>query len=123
MLENTSTSGTFKRFKNTEAAIYELQVTDEQYKKIQTIIYSMQSNKNKYKFNTLGLAFVMINKKRKKENKFYCAEFVKYVLEQSGINVENLPEIIKPEDFKKLPNLNNIYVGKLKEYKGEIIEK
>ena len=67
-----------------------------------------------YNFNILGLIGVMINYKVKRENYFYCAEFVKYVLEQS--NICNLPEIIKPEDFKEIDNLNVVYNGVLQEY-------
>lgn len=48
------------------------------------------------------------------ENSFYCAEFVKYVLDKSDIK-NNLPEMIRPEDFKKLENSSIIYNEKLKE--------
>ena len=50
-----------------------------------------------------------------KENSFYCAEFVKYVLEHSDI-IE-LPDIIKPDDFEKIPNTKEIYKGQLRKYK------
>lgn len=49
------------------------------------------------------------------ENSFYCAEFVKYVLDKSDIK-NNLPEIIKPEDFKKLEDSRIIYDGLLRNY-------
>ena len=43
--------------------------------------------------------------------------FVKYVLEQSQI-VCDLPDIVKPEDFKEINNLNVVYTGSLREYGG-----
>ena len=69
--------GTFKRFKNTRAEVYSLFVTDEQYEKTKKVVTYFQNNKQKYKFNIIGLACVGINKKVKRKNRFYCAEFGK----------------------------------------------
>ena len=79
-----------------------------------TIEY-FNNNKQKYKFNIIGLACVSINKKIMRKNSFYCAEFVRYVLNESNIQT-NLPEIIKPENFKYLENTKCIYKGYLKKY-------
>lgn len=106
--------GTFKRFKKTKARVYSLTVKDEQYKKVKEVIRDIQNNKLDYNFNILGLLGVVINYKVKRERYFYCAEFVKYVLEQS--NICYLPDIVKPEDFKEIDNLNVVYNGQLREY-------
>lgn len=108
--------GTFKRFKNTKTAIYELDIDEEKYRNIKENIKKIEDEKDKYSFNIIGLFAVSIHKKIQKEYSFYCAEFVKYVIEESGIEAE-LPEIIRPEDFKKLENLELIYTGLLKNYK------
>ena len=107
--------GTFARFKNTISAVYSLKVTDEQYEKIYKMIQDMKQEKDKYKFNIIGLFLVSVNKKYKKEDRFYCAEFVKYILE-TGFNKKLLPEIIKPMDFLKLNNIHFIYEGLLADY-------
>ena len=117
LVKESLTSGTFKRFKKTNAAVYELEVTDEQHKEIKNKIKKMMEHKDEYKFNIKGLFLVALNKKVKRPKTFYCAEFVKYVLESSNIDTRNLPEIIKPEDFKKLANVKLIYRGKLKKYR------
>lgn len=106
--------GTFKRFKKTKARVYSLTVKDEQYEKVKEVIRDIQKNKLDYNFNILGLLGVVINYKVKRERYFYCAEFVKYVLEQS--NICYLPDIVKPEDFKEIDNLNVVYNGQLREY-------
>ena len=106
--------GTFKRFKKTKARVYSLTVKEEQYDKVVEVIRNIQNNKFEYDFNVLGLAAVLINYKVKREKSFYCAEFVKYVLEESKIC--SLPEIIKPEDFKNIKNLNVVYNGVFQEY-------
>lgn len=107
--------GTFKRFYKTRAKIYSLEISDNQYEEISKNIIEFEQNKNKYKFNIVGLFAVGIHKRIQKENRFYCAEFVKYILEKSGVDTK-LPEIIKPEDFKKLEGLKEIYSGLLRQY-------
>ena len=110
--------GTFKRFKKTRAEVYSMFVTDEQYEKAQKIIRYFNNNKEKYKFNILGLACVSINKRIIRKNTFYCAEFVRHVLKMSGVTeVNELPEIIRPENFKELQNMRLEYQGLLKKYK------
>ena len=108
--------GTFKRFKKTKTKIYSLEITEEKYEQLETIIEEIQKQKNVYKFNIIGLLGVALNVKIKREKHFYCAEFVKYVLEQS--NVLELPDPVKPEDFEQIENTNEIYKGILREYKN-----
>lgn len=110
--------GTFKRFKNTRTEVYSLFVSDEQYEKAQKIIRYFIGNKEKYRFNFIGLACVSINKKIIRKNTFYCAEFVKHVLKMSGITeVNDLPTIIRPQNFKELKGLRLEYEGLLRKYK------
>ena len=120
-------NGTFKRFKNTRTDIYSLNIEDEQYNRLVKIINHFKMNTQKYSFNILGLECVSIKRKIRRKNNFYCAEFVKHVLKSVGItSVAELPEIIKPEDFKKMQGLNEIYEGPLRKYqttKNSIVEK
>lgn len=109
--------GTFKRFKKTKTKIYSLEIDEEKYEKLEKIINDIQQRKKLYKFNLIGLLAVALNVKIKREKYFYCAEFVKYVLEQS--QVLTLPDIIKPADFEKVQELDEVYQGILKEYKTD----
>ena len=122
LVKESLTSGTFKRFKHTQTSVYELPVTDFQYEKIKNKISEMYNRREKYKFNTKGLFAVSLNKKIIRENTFYCAEFVKYILQNANIDVRYLPEIIKPEDFKKVKNVRIVYKGKLNKYRDRIRE-
>ena len=112
--------GTFQRFRNTMSKIYSLEVTEEQYEKIENSIREIQKEKDIYKFNILGLIAAGLNKKIKGKHSFYCAEFVKYVIEKADMNIA-LPEIVKPEDFKNIQGLNEIYSGLLRDYKSSKI--
>ena len=106
--------GTFKRFKKTKTKIYSLEIPKEKYEKLESVIEQIQQKKNLYKFNIIGLLAIALNVKIKREKYFYCAEFVKYVLEQSQIL--QLPEMVKPEDFEKVSGISEVYRGVLREY-------
>ena len=108
--------GTFRRFYNTQAKIFSMQITDEQYKKVRDIIEEFKANKSKYKFNMIGLCSAGFNIKIHPKNYFYCAEFVKYILDNAGIEL-GLPRVVKPEHFKDVKELKEIYTGLLREYK------
>ena len=108
-------SGTFKRFKKTKTAIYSLVVNDEEYKKISETIKKIQEAKKPYRFNIIGLFAIGLKLRIHKRHSFYCAEFVKYSLENSGIKT-NLPKMIRPENFKNLENINLEYRGSLRDY-------
>lgn len=108
-------SGTFKRFKKTKTAIYSLEVNEEEYIKIQKTIKKIQEAKKPYRFNVIGLFAVGLKLRIRKKHSFYCAEFVKYSLEKSGIQT-NLPAMIRPENFRYLEKINLEYTGKLRDY-------
>lgn len=107
--------GTFKRFYNTTAAIYSIDVSKDQYSKIKRKIKKMSKKKKQYRFNTLGLFTIPIKLKIKRKNSFYCAEFVKYLTDSAEINL-NLPELIKPMDFITEGITTLEYKGLLKNY-------
>ena len=107
--------GTFKRFRNTKSAIYSVDVSSVQYRRVIKKIKQFKRNKNKYKFNVIGLLSVALKKPFKRENYFYCSEFVKHVIEEAQIDLK-LPELVKPMDFQQ-DNLELIYTGLLRDYK------
>ena len=111
--------GTFKRFKETKALIYKLEVTEEQYEAISKRLQKMEEEKSIYSFNVLGLFAAGFHKKIKKEKAFYCAEFIQYLLNTAKIE-NNLPYPVKPQDFnnylKEEMKAELIYSGKLREY-------
>lgn len=107
--------GTFKRFKRTKAEIYSIEVTSKQYNIIKQRIKQFEKNKDEYKFNRLGLFLAGINYKYTRENRFYCSEFVKYLIEHAEIDMK-LPNVMKPIDFKTIIESDYLYKGKLKNY-------
>lgn len=107
--------GTFAKFKKTKAIVYSMKVKEEEVENIKSKIEEFKANKDKYKFNLIGLFLVSINVKYQKENRYYCAEFAKLLLEENCENIK-LPNIIKPMDFLELDNLNFVYEGPISKY-------
>lgn len=112
-------SGTFKRFKNTEAVVYSLTIQDKEYRRIEEKIEQMLQKKKEYGFNVRGLLSARKRKKRKKEKAFYCAEFVKSLLDQTSFSDE-IPDVPRPVDFQMIKENKLIYAGLLRKYPGEI---
>ncbi len=110
--------GTFKRFYNTRAKVYSLEISEDQYENIKNNIRQIQEKRSKYSFNILGLLAVGFHKKIERKYSFYCAEFVKYLIEEAKIDI-HLPDIIKPNDFKEISELQEVYGGLLRKYKFE----
>lgn len=107
--------GTFKKFHKTKTIIYSLEITEEQYKTIENTIREFQENKENYKFNVIGLFAAGFHKKIIKDKSFYCAEFIKYLMENAKIDTK-LPDAVRPEDFKNIDGLQEVYKGLLREY-------
>lgn len=108
--------GTLKRFKNTKAKIFSLEITEDEYKKISEEIDVFKNNgSNYYSFNRMGIVYAAFGKTKKKKNGFYCSEFVKHLLDKANVK-HNLNNPVQPMDFLKLPNTKVIYEGGLREY-------
>lgn len=108
--------GTFKRFKKTKVLILELEINEEKFLEVKKEINRIKRNKKEYTFNVTGLFLAGLNIKYTGEKTFYCAEFVKYILEKGDIYLDKEFKAIKPENFKKLINSKIIYKGKLINY-------
>lgn len=108
--------GTFKRFSKTRTKIYSLEIEDEQYKKIRNEIFRIKKERKSYKFNILGLLAVGFKIRIRRNNSLYCAEFVKKLLDEAKIE-NDLPELVRPDNFKEIKNLELKYDGLLKLYK------
>lgn len=107
--------GTFNRFPKTKSSIYSLSVSQKQYEKIKKLVYNIKENRDNYRFNIIGLFANGLHIKYQRKNSFYCAEFIKYILDNCYLDLD-LPELVKPNDFKKVKKLSLVYKGKLNEY-------
>ena len=110
--------GTYKRFKQTIAKILEVPVEEAQYEALIEALAEFVMNKKHFHYNFRGLlkARKHINY-QKNTHRFYCSQFVKYLLERSGILPQNsLGEVVTPEDFQLIEGATTVYEGLLREY-------
>ena len=110
-------NGIYKRFKHTITKIYSLEVTDKQYDKIIKMIKQFEKNQDIYKFNIIGLFAAGFHKNIRIGKSFYCAEFIKYLFEKSEMNLD-IPNPPKPEDFKNIMGIKEVYTGVLQDYES-----
>lgn len=107
--------GTYKRFKKTKAKVYSLEISDDQFNCIKKIIFDMKKENKKYHFNAVGLFAVAFHLKIKRNRRFYCAEFIKYLMDESKVEME-LPDLVRPSDFTNIETSNIIFSGLLSQY-------
>ena len=109
-------SGVFSKNKNIPLSIYKVEVTTPQYNLISNMIDNFLLNRGDYKYNMLGLIGFFINKPIKRENHYFCSQFVSEVLLNSNVITLNTPSCLtRPSDLIDAYPNNLMYKG----YTGE----
>ncbi len=109
--------GTFQRFPETEALVIRRPITEQQYRVIKQHFDGMYRIKDRYHYNFTGLALAAFGVSYRGPYKFYCSEFVRHVLINSGVTAaDEFPKVVKPMDFLRLKDTRRVYRGKLKDY-------
>ncbi len=117
-VEENLYSGVFSMFPDSRCMIYRVPVTVEQYNLLCDEINNFKDNKDNLRYNILGTSLLYINKPRKRENRYFCSEFVSEVLINSGIyKTDKLPESILPLDLLEISPKTLIYEGYINESK------
>lgn len=110
-------NGTFKRFKNTDALVMEIAVTDKQYEKIKKYLKMFNTYKKAFGYNFKGLFYAWFGKSVSVRRKYYCSEFVKAILVKAKVaNEKDFPEVTQPIHFFTTYHDNVTYIGKLSKY-------
>ena len=117
-VQETPTGGTFGRFKNTDAIVLEKEIDSLVYDEIKLELERLYKNRNDYKYNYLGLLAGFFGKNIHMKKRYYCSEFVQYILQKHNIGLRlGAKGIACPNDFVHLPDGKIIYEGKLRDYK------
>lgn len=110
-------AGTFKRFPETDAVVFSVDVTETQYNDIKEYLEDMYANKRKYHYSWIGLTLVLWKKELKRKHYFYCSEFVRDLLVKFQVVADDFfTKVVKPNDFLNFFGNKIIYVGKLRNY-------
>ena len=108
--------GTFKRFRKTKVCVLKIDIDEERLEDVCRTVAEMWEKRVDYSYNYLGLYLATVRIARKKDNCFYCSEFVAHVLSTCGIvEPEQFEKIIHPMSFLSLPH-EEVYRGRLSEF-------
>lgn len=104
------------RFKYVPSLILKKEVTDEQYETIINTINMFVDNPKNYNYDFANLFLAKTKFTAKHENRFFCSEFVAYVISTAGIKLPNQLEKIRPFEFTNVDDVDVVYKGELKEW-------
>ncbi|MDS0526052.1 hypothetical protein NNC19_10205 [Clostridium sp. SHJSY1] len=109
-------AGVYQKAQYCESLICKIPVTNEQLEKLIIEINKYYSSDIQYKYNFLGLFAVLLDKPWKRENRYFCSQFVTELLINSDIWVSpKLPELTRPIDLIHIDNKEIIFQGLTKE--------
>lgn len=117
-VEEDINHGIFGKCTSTICNVYQLKITQEQYNKLREEIEVFKMNKDDYSYNFLGVLGVALNVPIKTKQRYFCSQFVAYILEKSDIHIFNKNcSLVRPRDIRLNPRLKSIYKGKLADYR------
>lgn len=106
-----------KLLKDANCAVYACPVSEEQFLLLKNIVEHYEINKHEYKYNFIGLFGVACRLKLKRDNAFFCSQFIATLFERVGLSLcGKCPYFMKPTDFAKLPYMQLRYIGDVKNY-------
>lgn len=104
-------------FLHSNIAIYQLKVTEQEYQQLSEKLLLMEAQQDLYRYNFLGLFGVVLNIEFRRNNAFFCSQFVATLLKECGIYHNEKPAgLIRPQDLRNWHELKLFYQGELSEY-------
>lgn len=114
--------GFYNKNQHIPCALYKLTVSKEIYDKAKMILESILNHHQDYKYNLMGLILCKLEVPYRRENYYFCSEFVSEILAYSqALELPKLPCLMKPADYLLFEELECLYqgnIGELIKYKG-----
>ncbi len=112
MVKEEIGTGVYGRYPLVPCCILRISVTQQQFIGVKTMTENMWLSRQ-YGYNYSGLIFNYIGICRHSNKRFFCSEFVYYVLQQNGVvDSCRLPSQIRPQDLLNIGQ-EVIYEGNL----------
>lgn len=103
--------------------VYRLKISDESYQNLLKEIEKYDAEIDKYEYAVLGAWLCLLRIKKTFKYKRFCSQFVANLLHDgAGIELPHHPSKMRPKDFLKLPNLERVYSGTIKDLAKRIDE-
>ncbi|WP_034552304.1 hypothetical protein [Carnobacterium funditum] len=104
-------------FIRAQCNILSCDVTPEQFTLLTNLIQYYEQTKNMYHYNLIGLVTLALNIDYKRDDTFFCSQFVAQLLSDSAIyDFQKEIHFITPQDLEALPIFESIYTGSLYDY-------
>lgn len=111
-------------FEEANCAIYSLTIPEEEFQKMYEYIQNIAAKKENYRYNFIGLFGVLFNKPIKRNNAFFCSQFVASVLKESKvIDFDKDLSLIAPSELPHLADFQLVYEGRLLDYQNSVCNK
>ena len=102
-------------------AIYCCTISESQFQKMNHFIQQIEEQRDLYRYNLIGLFALALNKKIKRENAFFCSQFVSTVLKEGNvIEFSKHPSHVTPHDLQQVPLFQLVYQGDFEDYKNVV---
>ncbi|MDR0838321.1 MAG: hypothetical protein LBN99_01610 [Oscillospiraceae bacterium] len=96
--------------------ILELPVTEEQYEEVRHNIGVFRDNPEAFSYNLSGLMTAIFHRTHERDTRFFCSEFVYYVLNEAGVCDFGITRgHVRPQMFLRLDG-RIVFEGKLPAY-------
>ena len=87
-------------------------VTEKQLQALEESLAEFQAKAAQINYSLLGLVYCYFGISTKRENKYFCSQFVAELLQSAGIELlHKPPTLTRPHDFLQLPEAESIYTG------------
>jgi hypothetical protein len=92
-------------------------VTPDQFTLLTNLIHYYEQTQSMYHYNLIGLVTLALHIDFKRDDTFFCSQFVATLLAESGIHdFQKEFHFITPQDLEALPIFESIYTGSLYHY-------
>lgn len=116
-VEESKDAGFFKIHSNAQIAVLRVAVTEEQLHALEESLAEFQAKAAQINYSLLGLVYCYFGISTKRENKYFCSQFVAELLQSAGIELlHKPPTLTRPHDFLQLPEAESIYTGTFQNY-------
>ena len=106
----------FARFPESSCALFEIEVSDEDYERIKAQVNFCLDNYDRATYSFAGAALTRLGIIWRRKYKFTCSQFVAVCLDKAeGITLPRDPYLMRPHDFLKLEGAKVIFKGKIKD--------
>ena len=106
----------FARFPECNCALFEIDVSDEDYERIKAQVDLCMDNYKKATYRFIGAFLMRLGIVWRRRLKFTCSQFVAVCLSKAeGIKLPKDPYLMMPHDFPQIQGIRKIYDGKIKD--------